>query len=293
MDMSSAAGGSGVGPLAGRLRRPGPAAHDEGGEQGEDGADEEANRRGHGGDSLRDHGRRLPDAVQPGGCLLSRRQALASCEPAEHGQHGGELRVGPEQRGLDALQLALLAVVKAHDVLLSCDRRSACAPAPGCGSWPASGPASRVGQRPAGRRRATAPRPAAARTISTPPARLLDQNIGSAMVNFELRMGPAMISQTPSSALPTCRLANARGLARAKAPTPATARPEMRLTTLALVPPCWRVRNHGDRATQTPVSTASTADIWAPRTLPVADSAYSAWPEAPSASGRRISGVDM
>ena len=46
-----------------------------------------------------------------------------------------------------------------------------------------------------------------------------------------------MISQTPSSALPSCRLANPRGLARAKALTPATARPEIRLTVLALVPP--------------------------------------------------------
>ena len=47
-----------------------------------------------------------------------------AAEPAEHGQHGGELGVGPEQPGLDAVQLALLAVVKAHEVLLSCDRRS-------------------------------------------------------------------------------------------------------------------------------------------------------------------------
>src|SRR5579859_7512788 len=47
---------------------------------------------------------------------------------------------------------------------------------------------------------ATAVRPRAARAISTPPAQLLDQNIGSAMENFWLRTGPARISQTPGSA---------------------------------------------------------------------------------------------
>jgi hypothetical protein len=47
-----------------------------------------------------------------------------------------------------------------------------------------------------------AARLAAARAISTPPAQLLDQYIESAMGCLWLRMGPAMISQTPSSALP-------------------------------------------------------------------------------------------
>ena len=60
---------------------------------------------------------------------------------------------------------------------------------------------------------ATAAKPTAARAMSTPPATLLDQNIGSAMENFWLRMGPAMISQTPSSALPAWRPANPRGFA--------------------------------------------------------------------------------
>jgi len=68
-------------------------------------------------------------------------------------------------------------------------------------------------------------------------------------------MGPAMISQTPSSAVPSCRPANPRGLARAKAATPATASPETRLTMVALLPVVWRVMNHGDSATQTPVFT--------------------------------------
>src|SRR6267378_2796233 len=45
----------------------------------------------------------------------------------------------------------------------------------GCGPWP-SGPAPRGGQW-AVRRRAAKPRPAAARAISTPPEKLLDQYI--------------------------------------------------------------------------------------------------------------------
>src|ERR1700689_319271 len=192
------------------------------------------------------------------------------------------MRLGLEQAGFDALQLALLAVVKAHDVLLrsavGVSTRREAGRRPGCGSWPASGPASQGGQRRAGRRRATAPRPMAAKAISRPPAQLFDQNIASVMTCEWLRIGPAMISQTASSALPICRLANPRALTRARAPTPATARPEMRSTVFALVPPCCRVTNHGDRATQTPVSTPSTAATWAPRALPVAGSAYSAWP---------------
>src|SRR4029077_14751068 len=55
--------------------------------------------------------------------------------------------------------------------------------------------------------------------------------VGDGMLVVEDR--PAMISQTPSSALPDCRPANPRGPARAKAPTAATASPEIRLTAVA------------------------------------------------------------
>src|ERR1700677_4184984 len=96
--------------------------------------------------------------------------------------------------------------------------------------------------------------------MSRAPAQLLDQNIESVMGCFWLRIGPARISQTPSNTLPTCRLANPRGLSKAKAPRPATATPEIRLTMVALVQAFCRVRNQGDMATQTPVSWPSNAD---------------------------------
>src|SRR6266849_6519336 len=161
------------------------------------------------------------------------------------------------------------------------------------------------GQRRAGRRRATAARLAAARAISTPPAQLLDQYIESAMGCLWLRMGPAMISQTPSSALPDCRPANPRGPARAKAPTAATASPEIRLTAAALPPAYCRVMTHGERATHSPVSMPSAAAAWAPTPRQVAGSRYpsdapaaagpagTASADAPLPSGRRISGVFM
>src|SRR5262249_8652713 len=137
---------------------------------------------------------------------------------------------------------------------------------------------------------------------------LLDQYIESAMACLWLRMGPAMISQTPSSALPDCRPANPRGPARAKAPAVATASPEIRLTAVALPPAYCRVMNHGEMATHSPVSMPSAAGAWAARPRQVAGSGYpSAAPaasvadgtagtasaEAPLPSGRRISGVFM
>ena len=66
--------------------------------------------------------------------------------------------------------------------------------------------------------------PDSASAPSTPPTQLLDQYIESAMGCLWFRMGPAMISQTPSSALPDCRPANPRGPASAKAPAAATQR---------------------------------------------------------------------
>src|SRR6266566_9888123 len=138
-------------------------------------------------------------------------------------------------------------------------------------------------QRRPGRRRAAAARLAAARAISTPPAQLLDQYIESAMGCLWLRMGPAMISQTPSSALPDCRPANPRGSARAKAPTAATASPEIRLTAVALPPAYCRVMTHGERATHSPVSMPSAAAAWAPTPRQVAGSGYP--PAAPATDG--------
>src|SRR5258708_4253197 len=128
------------------------------------------------------------------------------------------------------------------------------------------------GQRRAGPRGAMAARLAAARAISTPPAQLLDQYIESAMGCLWLRMGPAMISQAPSSALPDCRPANPRGPARAKAPATATASPEIRLTAAALPPAHCKVMNHGERASHSPVSMPSAAAAWAPAPRPAARS---------------------
>src|SRR6204780_4607432 len=115
------------------------------------------------------------------------------------------MRLGLEQAGFDALQLALLAVVKAHDVLLrsavGVSTRRGAGRRPGCGSWPASGPASQGGQRRAGRRKAKAPSPTPGKGMSRPPAQLFDQNIASVMTSECLKIGPAMITQPASSAL--------------------------------------------------------------------------------------------
>src|SRR6266571_4931247 len=98
-----------------------------------------------------------------------------------------------------------------------------------------------------------------------------------------LRIGPAMISQTPSSALPDCRPANPRGPASAKAPTAATASPEITLTAAALPPAYCRVMNRGEMATHSPVSMPSAAAAWAPTPRQVAGSGYPA--AAPAAAG--------
>src|SRR6266566_3747591 len=125
-----------------------------------------------------------------------------------------------------------MVVAKAHNMLLNCgiaagvDLTARGHPAAGVrGLAPGQDPHRLGDQRRAGHRRAMAARLAAARAISTPPAQLLDQYIESAMGCLWLRIGPAMISQTPSSALPDCRPANPRGPARAKAPAAATASP--------------------------------------------------------------------
>src|SRR5580693_200542 len=255
---------AGVGWPARARHRPGATAHHNGGDQGADGAEQEAERRRQDGDRLDDQSGGLADAVLPGRYLFPGGQVLARCEAGEYGQPGGQLRVGPEQAGFDAVKPVQLAVVKTHRVLLWQPTRGA---GPGVRRTRTPGV-----QRRAGRRMATAAKPTATRAMSTPPATLLDQNIGSAMENFWLRMGPAMISQAPSSRVPTCRPANPRGLIRAKAPSPATASPEIRLTVLALVPVFCSVRNQGDRATQTPVSSPSTADACAPMSREVTGS---------------------
>ena len=76
------------------------------------------------------------------------------------------------------------------------------------------------------------------------------------------------------AALPDCRPANPRGPARAKAPTAATASPEIRLTAVALPPAYCRVMNHGEMATHSPVSMPSAAAAWAPMPRQVAGSGY-------------------
>src|SRR5262249_12126326 len=195
--------------------------------------------------------------------------------------HGGELGVGPQEAGPDEVKLVLVMVAEAHDVLLSCGLL-------------------RGGQR-AVRRRAAKPRPAAATAISTPPEKLLDQYIAWAMGCWWSRMGGEMMSRMPSGRVPSCRRETPRGRARAKAPAAATATPQIRSTAVALLPWYCSVMNHGDRATQTPVSSPSTPAAWAPMPRRLAATAYSAvpdaagttWGDAPSASGRRGSGVAM
>src|SRR5262249_56160379 len=94
---------------------------------------------------------------------------------------------------------------------------------------------------------------------------------------------------------------NGGGRGGGRAPRGATASPEIRSTAVALLPPYYSVMNHGDRATQTPVSSPSTPAAWAPMPRRLAGTAYSAvpdaarttWGDAPSASGRRASGVAM
>src|SRR6266851_925459 len=292
-------------PFAPLCGRPGAAALHDGGDQGEDRPEEQEDGRGRDADRLRDQGGRLPDAVVPAGHLLPGGHGLAGAEPAEHAQPGGELGVGPQEAGLDEVKLVLVMGAEAHDVLLSCGLLRVSAHGaralrgPGAGPGP-QGPHPRGGQR-AVRRRAAKPRPAAARAISTPPEKLLDQYIAWAMGCLWSRMGGAMISQMPSSRLPSCRPENPRGLARAKAPTAAAASPEIRSTEVALLPPYCSVMNHGDRATQSPVSSPSTPAAWAPMPRRLAGTAYPAAPgpagkasgDAPPGSGRRESGVAM
>src|SRR5690348_3758314 len=183
-----------------------------------------------------------------------------------------------------------MVVAKAHNMLLNCgiaaggiSRREGVR-RPGVRVLaPGQDPHRPGGQRRAGRRRAMAARLAAARAISTPPAQLLDQYIESAMGCLRVRMGPAMISQAPSSALPDCRPANPRGPARAKAPTAATASPQIRLTA-ALPPAYCKVTNHGEMATHSPVSMPSAAAAWAPTPRQVAGTGP---PSAPRRAGLR------
>src|SRR6266446_8855700 len=183
-----------------------------------------------------------------------------------------------------------MVVAEAHNMLLNCGI------AAGVGLAEQGHPAARVrvlapgqdphrpgGQRRVGHRGAMAARLAAARAISTPPAQLLDQYIESAMGCLRVRIGPAMISQAPSSALPDCRPANPRGPARAKAPAAATASPEIRLTAAALPPAYCKVMNHGEMATHSPVSMPSAAAAWAPMPRQVAGSRYPS--DAPVAAG--------
>src|SRR5215472_5126954 len=254
-------------PFAPSRGRPRAAARHDGGDQGEDRPEEQEDGRGRDADRLGGQGGRLPDAVVPAGHLLPGGHGLAGAEPAEDAQPGGELGVGPQEAGLDEVKLVLVMGAEAHDVLLSCALlRVSAGGATGCVARVRAltpGPAPRGGQR-AVRRRAAKPRPAAARAISAPPEKLLDQYIAWAMGCLWSRMGGEMISQMPSSRLPSCRPENPRGLARAKAPAAATATPEIRSTAVALLPWYCSVMNHGDRATQTPVSSPSTPAAWAP-----------------------------
>ena len=114
---SPAAAGA-LGPGRGQAVAATRAGDDE--EQGEDRAEQQADGRGGEGDRLHGQGGRLPDAVSSGGYLLPGGHGLARGELAEYAQHLGELRVGPEQAGLDPVQLALLVVAKAHNMLLNC-----------------------------------------------------------------------------------------------------------------------------------------------------------------------------
>src|SRR5262249_58260866 len=89
-------------------------------DQGEDRAEQQADSRGGKGDRLRGQGGRLPGAVPPGGYLLPGGHRLARGELAEYAQHLGKRGVGPQQTGLDPVQLALMVVAKAHNMLLNC-----------------------------------------------------------------------------------------------------------------------------------------------------------------------------
>src|SRR6185437_13847089 len=131
------------------------------GDQGEDRAEQQADGRAGKGDRLHGQGGCLSDAVPPGGHLLPGGHRLARGELAEYAQHLGKLRVRPEQAGRDPVQLALMVVAKAHNMLLNCgiaagaDLAARCpSGAPGCGSWPPSGPAP-SGRSAAGRSRVT------------------------------------------------------------------------------------------------------------------------------------------
>src|SRR6266700_800554 len=200
----------------------------------------------------------------------------------------------PEQAGFDAAELALLAIAEAHRRLLTCGLLRDAAPAyasrlrwgprggvsargwpgrgSGCGPWGRGQGPRACGQRAA---RRTVARPASASTMRYPPETMLDQYIGVAMENLASRMNGEMITHTPSSTLANCSPAKPRGPTSEAAPTAATASPAIRFATAALPPPCCSVRNDGDRAIHSPVSTPSAAIAWTAMPRMVAGSRYS------------------
>src|SRR5262249_21403622 len=147
--------------------------------------------------------------------------------------------------------------------------------------------------------RHTVARPTSATTASAAPEKLLDQYIGVAIVNFASRMNDEMSTQMPSTRPTNCRPGNPRGLARAKAPTPAAVTPAIKLAVAALVPPCCSVRKSGEMATHSPMRMPSAAAAWAVIPRLVAGRKYSAAAELagmamgdwPPGSGRRVSGL--
>ena len=94
----------------------------DGDDQGKDRSEQQDDCGSYDGDRLHDQRSRLPDALVPGGHLLSGGHDLARREPAEYAQHRGELGVGPEQAGLDTVKLVLLAVVGAGVFALASPR---------------------------------------------------------------------------------------------------------------------------------------------------------------------------
>ena len=112
----------------------------------------------------------------------------------------------------------------------------------------------------------------------------MDQYIGAAIENLASRMNGEMITHTPSSALADCSPVKPRGPASEAAPTAATASPAIRLATAALPPPCCSVRNDGDRAIHSPVSTPSAATAWTAMPRMVAGSRYSVTAEMVTAA---------
>src|SRR6201982_2501306 len=216
----------------------------------------------------------------------------------------GEMGIRPEQAGLDAAELALLAIAEAHRMLLTCGLLRDAAPRiasrlrrPVLGGVPARGWPGRIRVRALG----AGPGPARVRLAGGPAhgGQASQRQYHEVSAGDDVgpvhrgRDGELGVQDERGDDHPRAEqhagelqpgvAARAGQRARrhragprsAAAPTAAPASPAIRLAPAALPPPCCSVRNDGDRAIHSPVSTPSAATAWTATPRMVAGSRYS------------------